>query len=498
MYAAYVFPSSQSGMPTYVVPAAAQPPAAPDFAPRVVGQPLAFHVNDFVASMPSYLVPASSQHPPAPDFAPTVEQPLVSNGVAERGSGLLPDGFSLVSGGHKPEEPCSDSQNQTKPRRRRRGRKGLPTVLTEVVSLAPCGRSIEKTLPPRSIGESDDQETAIEAVRSEDTVCSDASTIAPFGGFGNPRELVENADKCNEVIALMDSGSSRDRHQMGGQVADWLVEVAHSVALSPHGCRVIQKVLGAGGGLPLEKLVASLAAHTKELYESPNGNHVLARICEVMPGSALCPIISQLMDPGPNKDRGPKLVARHRFGCRILERLIEHCPEPAIRELLDEVMDDSVALSRHPFGNFVIQHIIEHGSTKQKDKVMKQLIPVMSALAMHRTASHVVQRALDYSEEAQKQAVVEALVRAPAGPSLLDVSCNRYGAFVLEQIASVHSPLVLELQNYIKEHLDAISVSNHGRRVAEAFGIGVETQEAGDDIGTAMAPNVYAVEPRAA
>ena len=71
-------------------------------------------------------------------------------------------------------------------------------------------------------------------------------------------------------------------------------------------------------------------------------------------------------------------------GCRVLERLLEHCPTEQTAPLVEEapgcvalrgiawldgvappcprqVLAGAPQLCRHTFGNFVVQHVLEHG-----------------------------------------------------------------------------------------------------------------------------------------
>ena len=43
-------------------------------------------------------------------------------------------------------------------------------------------------------------------------------------------------------------------------------------------------------------------------------------------------------------------AARHRFGCRIIERLIEQGPCPRITKLMDDILVDAPQLCQHKFG----------------------------------------------------------------------------------------------------------------------------------------------------
>merc|ERR1712203_220397 len=76
-------------------------------------------------------------------------------------------------------------------------------------------------------------------------------------------------------------------------------------------------------------------------------------------------------------------------------------------------------------------------------------------LAKHRTASHVVQKALDFADDHHQKVIVESLLCAPAPGeySLEEVCRNRYGSFVIEQIATRRTPLYPVVQQRLHTSL---------------------------------------------
>merc|ERR1712187_976650 len=84
-------------------------------------------------------------------------------------------------------------------------------------------------------------------------------------------------------------------------------------------------------------LLKKFVPFVQQLYEDPHGNHVLSKLVEVMPSATLGPIIEQLHGTAVQ-------VAKHRYGCRVLERLIEHCSETQLSVLMEEVVAESEPL----------------------------------------------------------------------------------------------------------------------------------------------------------
>merc|ERR1719189_3332004 len=167
-----------------------------------------------------------------------------------------------------------------------------------------------------------------------------------------PVELIEDASLCKEVMSVLE-GSSGEKHLL----LEWLCGEELQMALGGQcSCRVVQKMLEVFGGSARNELVARLVPGTLDLYESPHGNHVLTKIIEVAPRPALQPIIQQL------EAQGCRVVARHRFGSRVLERLVEHGTEDQMCTLVDQCIELAEELSRHPFGNFFIQSLLQHSA----------------------------------------------------------------------------------------------------------------------------------------
>jgi len=175
-------------------------------------------------------------------------------------------------------------------------------------------------------------------------------------------------------------------------------------------------------------------------------------------------------------------VAKHKYGCRVLERLIEHCSEAQLTNILQEITANSEALCRHPFGNFVVQHLLEHGSDARRRGVLECLLPKAPELAMHRTASHVVQRVLDHCDESGQNSLIVALLNAVAPNSLLDVARSRYGSYVAEQLADFgNGPFYNDVKQCFTNNLKALALSQYGSRVAKRFGL--ETARTLPDVG---------------
>lgn len=269
-------------------------------------------------------------------------------------------------------------------------------------------------------------------------------------------DVGEDPSACKELEDLLDREVDRPA------AIDWIADGAVTLAFAKHGCRVVQKAIDVAGAPERERIALKLQPHVVELCESMHGNHVLAKLVEVLPPSAVGFVAEKL--------RGCEVkTAKHRFGCRIWERLIEHCADDSqMRVALDAIVTEAATLCRHPYGNFVVQHLLEHGSPERQTALLALLLPELPLLASHRTASHVVQKALDFAGETGERAIVLRLLGGEPPHSLEEVACTRYGSFVVEQIILKSSAWAEgEVSARLTPCLLQLSASQFGKRVAD-------------------------------
>lgn len=62
-------------------------------------------------------------------------------------------------------------------------------------------------------------------------------------------------------------------------------------------------------------------------------------------------------------EAGAVPLSRHSYGCRVIQRVLEHCDMRDVRaELMACLLGATRTLAQDTYGNYVIQHILEHGS----------------------------------------------------------------------------------------------------------------------------------------
>merc|ERR1711918_91613 len=103
--------------------------------------------------------------------------------------------------------------------------------------------------------------------------------------------------------------------------------------------------MGFGEEEDVVALSLELRGRIREAIRSPNANHVVQKMVEVLPASSLGFVAEEILGAGAE-------FARHRYGCRVLCRLVQRQGESSIAhmdELMEELLSDASDLVRHTF-----------------------------------------------------------------------------------------------------------------------------------------------------
>jgi len=248
---------------------------------------------------------------------------------------------------------------------------------------------------------------------------------------------------------------------------DWVwAEVRRMAVSSQASSRIVQWLLQHVDRLSLDRLILELSRHSMELIDSPHGNHVIAMAIELAQPEALIPMVEQM------SSQGWCSLAKHRFGCRALIRLLQyHMEHEQIGGLINALETSAVELSEHDFGNFVIQCFLEcvHNSRA----LLNQFIPRIYELAQHRWGSLVIERAL-WLPFHKTSAIVDALLDAPSPNPFRDVAASRYGSYVAKALADLsreEEVVATQCRELIEKAPAAYWHSSNYREVAQAFGV---------------------------
>jgi len=292
-----------------------------------------------------------------------------------------------------------------------------------------------------------------------------------FGSSGGSRASDEawpsgNLDSFNQILDSIEAYLNLPENNCEEQLP-WVLGMlkgkVQRFAMDPRGCRVLQRVLELAADEEQADIASELRGHVCEALESPHGNHVLQRCVELMRPSGVAFILRELF-----ADRKPSSIARHRFGCRLMERLIEHFPPEQLAECISDILHDAPELCKHVYGNFVMQHVLEHGDQGQRMLVIKALRQDLDRIAIDPHACSVLDKALSYGVLADQRELARAILKHEN--LLADMAAQRGGFAATQRLFKVaDQEMLLDAKRQLQVKAHDIQRSKHGKALLQAL-----------------------------
>mmetsp|Transcript_88593 Transcript_88593/g.258949 ORF Transcript_88593/g.258949 Transcript_88593/m.258949 type:complete len:360 (+) Transcript_88593:89-1168(+) len=227
---------------------------------------------------------------------------------------------------------------------------------------------------------------------------------------------------------------------------DWIAKMellkghVWELAAVRDGSLILQDLLARAEACHKARLARELRGHVNDAWRgeaAPHANHVLQKFVEVMPPEHCVFIHDELL---VNEDIS--LTAHNQYGCRILERVIEHFEPKVMRPLLNKLLKEDVVrkLLTSRYGNYVLQHILEHGPVEQKSRIASVLLQsddLLLTTAMNKFGSHVVQKAMSHCSEIERSKLSEQITELKDKHPGFKRSPNKtmHGSYVYKEAA---------------------------------------------------------------
>lgn len=241
----------------------------------------------------------------------------------------------------------------------------------------------------------------------------------------NAEEINAEAEAAKEKEM---AGSLLQQLSAGGRAKEFAItkfkEFAFASKLSS---RAAQRALAEAPAKDASDLVSGLQGHVREAMRSMYANYVVQKIVEVMPSGGSTFVAKELRGFGAD-------AARHRFGCRVLCRLLEHgsANESSTAELFEEILIDAEDLCKHSFGSFVMGHFLEFGHPEHQHKVVNALRGDTHNSAADKRGSHIVEAALQYAGPEDRHIVACDLLASEG--KLMNLAYDQFGCHVVKSL----------------------------------------------------------------
>ncbi|CAL5220649.1 g2694 [Coccomyxa viridis] len=304
--------------------------------------------------------------------------------------------------------------------------------------------------------------------------------VAGFVEHVQAMEVVTDSFGNYVAQRLILKSGAQARLALGRLLAPAMLELSKH----QYGCRVVQNAIQS---LPTIESKVEMAIQLKGQVMScvlnSHGNHVvqccISNIPDAQDGQSIEFMLEELRDAtlklspealgdraaaGEREEAGFIGVAKHGYGCRVVQRVMEHCLLPGWKDdICRQVAEHACELAQTSFGNYVIQSCLALCSEEDREIAYANLMTQIGVLAFHKNASNVYEKLICTPEgrrmtPAQLDGFFQRLLRdsgnrAEPGPLLDRLIPQQYGNYIVnscvvlmsgEQVATVKARIEAE------------------------------------------------------
>eukprot|EP00529_Nitzschia_sp_RCC80_P008620 CAMPEP_0113483310 /NCGR_PEP_ID=MMETSP0014_2-20120614/23368_1 /TAXON_ID=2857 /ORGANISM="Nitzschia sp." /LENGTH=1146 /DNA_ID=CAMNT_0000376853 /DNA_START=282 /DNA_END=3722 /DNA_ORIENTATION=- /assembly_acc=CAM_ASM_000159 len=221
------------------------------------------------------------------------------------------------------------------------------------------------------------------------------------------------------VQKLLDFGSPSMKEQIRDTMTGEMVELS----VQMYGCRVVQKALESLDETSMPKFLEEFHSSVISLIQDQNGNHVIQKCIEIISqkarqaqadgDAAKAKFLNEQIDfIVDDVHMNVNSLSCHPYGCRVLQRILEHCTEEKKNHILDELKPSHRRLFDDQYGNYVIQHVLQFGRVGDRDMVLQIIVENgLLKLSKQKFASNVVEKLLKYGNAEQRKAIAREMLK---------------------------------------------------------------------------------------
>ncbi|KAL5067626.1 hypothetical protein RYX36_018513 [Vicia faba] len=136
------------------------------------------------------------------------------------------------------------------------------------------------------------------------------------------------------------------------------------------------------------------------------------------------------------RDQNVVTLSTHPYGCRVIQRVLEHCENPATQQkVMHEILSYVSMLAQDQYGNYVVQHVLEHEKPHECSTIIKELAGRIIQMSQQKFSSNVVEKCLTFSGPLERQILVsEMLGTTDENEPLQAMTKDQFANYVVQKV----------------------------------------------------------------
>ncbi|KAL8572583.1 hypothetical protein ACOMHN_017217 [Nucella lapillus] len=161
-------------------------------------------------------------------------------------------------------------------------------------------------------------------------------------------------------------------------------------------------------------------------------------------------------------------LSTHPYGCRVIQRILEHCAVEQTAGVLAEMHEQTERLVQDQYGNYVIQHVLERGRQEDKSKIVACIQGKVLIYSQHKFASNVVEKCVTHSTRQEKTMLIDEILTQAEGhnSALYTMMKDQFANYVVQKMIDVAEPQQRKMLMYkIRPHMSTLRKYTYGKHI---------------------------------
>ena len=246
---------------------------------------------------------------------------------------------------------------------------------------------------------------------------------------------------------------------------DMTQNVFTEICISPHGTRVIQKIIDKISATPIlmNRFIYNL--NSKDLgiiFKSPYGNHMIQKILTTIHSSEYSNFIfnyiyNNFLD-----------IANSKHGVCVIQKCVNEGDEKQRNKIYGFILNNFNILINDQFGNYLIQYILINTKTEEK---FKEIFPIIFKIEENflyfcksKYPANVIEKCFENCENMIREHILDYFLKNYS-EYIMDLLLDQYGLYVIQKALKMNNPVykyqLTEIINSKQKELREINFSDY-------------------------------------
>lgn len=215
-----------------------------------------------------------------------------------------------------------------------------------------------------------------------------------------------------------------------------------------------------------------------------NGNHVIQKCIEVVSKAAKASDVPETTEYLSSRIQfiivafqgRVKELSSHPYGCRVVQRILEHCTEPQKAVVLEELRQCCGELVQDCYGNYVIQFVMQHGWEEDRQALIREVQTNLLDFSQHKFASNVVEKCLQFASKKDRDEMIWTIINVTfdlnnpvdaKGHCVLESMVrDPYANYVVQKVIDVSDERQRgAIMRYVKDNINQLRKYTYGKHI---------------------------------